>query len=588
MKRNILKQTISLSSPSLRKGLGVGFFSFKLSALILLAGLTACSDYADYNSDYNDVNPGGNLSLWENISQNSQLSNFATILESVNWDKNLNASRFYTVWAPIDGSYDAAEILLKDSADIVHEFVQNHIAASNFPVSGDVDQQVITLNEKTYTLTNNGFASVSYNQPNLPAKNGVIHIMNKNIPFLFNGYEYLSKIQDCSKFVAYCKKYEESYLDEKASVKGPIIEGIQTWLDSVIVVENTLFRNYLRAYIDREDSSYTTMAPTDKAWNDAYALIKKNYNYLASYKWQDLSKAGTTAASSISVTAGSVDDKMDAKYFTDSIVSRRLVANLTYNNNDVYNSFMKPEVGSLIGDTIFTTRGSKLTNVPEILSHVVGKKVQMSNGWSNKMDSLAFLPWETYNPEIRTTNVGRMLAVKNNQVSRIRIDRSELDSSMVILDDPEEEELTFIKAEPSTLSGKPELDIYLNDVRSATYNMYVVMVPACVEDSTAKRLPYALRFDLSYTNASGGLQKQTWGSTSAPIMTDANKVDTISLGTFTFPICYYGREAAPNLKISHTVTSFTSSNRNKYEQILRVAAIILKPVEQEEYEKANK
>lgn len=550
-------------------------------------GLLSCSDFKDYNSDYTDVNPEGNLTLWENISENPQLTSFASILKYVGWDKNLNASRFYTVWAPIDGSYDAAEILAKDSADIVREFVYNHIAASNYPISGDVETSVYTLNEKTYTLTNKGFANVDFYQTNVPSKNGVIHLMNNKIPFLFNIYEYLDKIKDCDKFVKYCKKYEISYLDEKASVKGPIIEGVQTWLDSVMVTENTLFREYLRAYIDREDSTYTLFAPTDQAWTSHYADIKKKYNYIASLKWQDLSKAGTTAASTITVTAGQVEDKMDATYFTDSIVSRKLVANLVYNNNESYNSFMKPEVGTLIEDTIYTTRWDKLSNAPEILSYTVGKKTQMSNGWVNKMDSLAFHPWETYNPEIRTTNVGRMLAVKNSTVSKVHIDRADLDSSMVILDDPEEEELTFIKAEPSTLSGKPELDIYLNDVRSTAYNIYVIMVPACVEDTAATRLPYALRFDLSYSNASGALQKQTWGSTKEPIITSADKVDTLSLGTFTFPVCYYGREAAPNIKISHTVTSFTSSNRKKYEQILRVAAVILKPVEQEEYEKAN-
>ena len=69
-----------------------------------------------------------------------------------------------------------------------------------------------------------------------------------------------------------------------------------------------------------------------------------------------------------------------------------------------------------------------------------------------------------------------------------------------------------------------------------------------------------------------------------PFLVGALKVDTVKLGRITFPICYAGTEAKPNIKVMHSVNSFLSSYKKKYEQVLRVANIILEPVAMEEDE----
>lgn len=548
---------------------------------------TSCSDFDDYNSEHIDVIPEGNQTLWKNISDNADLSNFAKLVEKAGYKDALNSSRYFTVWAPLNSAFKTGEVeqfLELDSAKLLKEFVKNHIADRNYPSSGNVVEKVNTLNKKSYFFDGITFGDVALATPNLPSNNGVIHTMQGRIPFLYNVYENLDNITGCDKLVQYFRKYDLTYLDENASIKGPIIEGIQTWIDSVIVKRNEMFLKDLNVKAESEDSSYTMLLPTDNAWDKAVEKIKPCYNYLASFKWQDLSHAdiGNKTASDSKMTAalGGVDMKIDASYYTDSLVNRNIVDYIVYNNNESYNSFLKPEVGTTIGDTLLTTRGRKLTNVANVLTAGVGERQKLSNGWAQKVDSLVFFPWETYNPTIKTRNVGRQVAVK--EITNWTMEASSLEYANVTLEDSEEE-FTWIEATPATLSGKPELDFYLNNLRSATYNIYVVLV-ADLQKSEEARLPYSLRFDLSYTNESGALQKKTWGDTKNPVMTDPTKVaDTISLGEFTFPICYYGINAAPNLKISHTVTSFTQSNRNKYEQILRVANIILRPVEQDKY-----
>ena len=71
---------------------------------------------------------------------------------------------------------------------------------------------------------------------------------------------------------------------------------------------------------------------------------------------------------------------------------------------------------------------------------------------------------------------------------------------------------------------------------------------------------------------------------------DTSKVDTLYLGEFTFPVCYYGLgdEHCPNIKITSPFSAVTGNVRNDFTRDLRIAAIILKPKELVEFEESNK
>ena len=71
---------------------------------------------------------------------------------------------------------------------------------------------------------------------------------------------------------------------------------------------------------------------------------------------------------------------------------------------------------------------------------------------------------------------------------------------------------------------------------------------------------------------------------------DTSKVDTLYIGEFTFPVCYYGLgdEYCPNIKISTPYSVFTQALREAYTRDFRIASIILKPKELAEFEEQNK
>ena len=85
--------------------------NYLVACLLCCCGATviSCTDYDDYNSVPADALPGANKTLWENISNDQQLTKFAALAQKCNFSEALNSPRFYTVWAPVDGSFDEVE-----------------------------------------------------------------------------------------------------------------------------------------------------------------------------------------------------------------------------------------------------------------------------------------------------------------------------------------------------------------------------------------------------------------------------------------------------------------------------------------------
>ena len=109
---------------------------------LAIAALTfaACSDTWDDHYD----NKGEGMSdatLWQAIKQNSNLSNFAKVVEGCGYDKALNSSQVFTVFAPTNDQFSAqeAEELIAgynaekgkvndDDNTVIKDFLQNNIS----------------------------------------------------------------------------------------------------------------------------------------------------------------------------------------------------------------------------------------------------------------------------------------------------------------------------------------------------------------------------------------------------------------------------------------------------------------------------
>lgn len=551
----------------------------------------SCSDFSDYNETKVDATPSASVTLWQNITENPQLTGFAKLIRKAGFDDDLNTSHFYTVWAPLDGTYDADALLQNDSAEILYQFVKNHIAEYNHVASGVFDKRVRTLNKKSYDFGGKGtytYAGHTVVQPNLPSINGVLHTLSGAAKYYPNIYQYLSMNDTASLLNSYFKKYEYTYLDESNSVPGPMVGGLQTYIDSVMVTENTLLPR-LGSYIDREDSSYTFIIPDNKAWREAYARIGKCFNYIENTVVQDLSSQTGSGSTTIPTKTHTVD----AAYMKDSITSLIMAGTLSFSNNDAYNKWLT-NASLASTDTLRATTRLKLSNPAGILARAVSVDT-MSNGVVHVVDSLAMYPWETYNPELDITPFyNRLARVLTGNSSVVSVSKPDPTKGTF-----ENGSLRYLWVAPTTNYAKPELDLYLPNVLSTTYRFYCVFVPQNVDlDDTATVIkPNQVNFTLSYCNAKGELAEHRFSSkagdnnpkTPTPFENNTEKVDTVYLGQFTFPVAYAGfTDYYPNIKITTPFSVFNKVMMAKYTRDLRIAAIIMKPVEYAEFEEKQK
>ncbi len=595
--------------------------------------MASCSDFSDYNTVPVSSNEAAESTLWENISSNSNLSDFASVLTRVGYDEILDAAHTYTVWAPVNGSFSLDSLNQLSDDKVSKEFVQNLIADYSHQESDVSDSVICMLNEKLQKFTGKISGTLTFGskeilpnetQPsvyNYPSVNGLLYTLSSPVEFRYNGYEYISEASSfASQLANHVARYEVRQLDEDASVKGEIIDGLQHYDDSVIVVSNTLIENTLNAKLSSEDSLYTVLIPTDEAWNSAYETISDYFNYIETINYQDLSstavgttKGGTTPTSAtgratiMSASLGSTSVTLDsppadaeiqdvATYWTDSITKNRMMRKLIYSENvKRYNSKLATDdkyINFAANDSLYTTTRNFITDF-SLWNDAMDEVVNLSNGHARIVNNFPFVSEEFYAPTIYTRNLARCVTATGYSSEYVQIDKSELDPAVVQLEEGEDV-LSYVKAVvPTGSTFAPELDFYLSDVLSTTYDIYAVVVPAFLDDTTVDHKPYTLRFDINYTDAdnnqiAGRFDGEGIVSTSSEMtrvsafVCGDEKVDTIKLGRITFPICYYGTEAQPNIKAYCTLSSFSSSNRARYEQQIRIANIIMVPVSDEE------
>lgn len=273
-------------------------FSFLTASMLFT--FSSCAD--DHFNIGQDVT--GTKTIWENIKENQEVSDYAYILEhlpyslkekgftSETYAEVLNGDQTFTIWAPKNGSYNfeyykkLIESGIEDSIKKVeNEFVRNNMTRYTHIMNGQEAQKLILLNGKRATLdfANNTFRGQSIIRPNIGSSNGVLHITQSPASFIPNIYEYIQTRTDATMLNKFLKKYEVEEFDEYSSSAGPTVNGTATWVDSVTFRYNT----YLTSVVEREDSNYVAIVPTDKAWNSVYDKIAKFYNYKKYYSQFD-------------------------------------------------------------------------------------------------------------------------------------------------------------------------------------------------------------------------------------------------------------------------------------------------------------
>ncbi len=536
--------------------------------------------------------------------------------------------------------------MLEDEEDVnagynvQQQFLGNHIALWRHNISEPGIDTVKMINGKNivFDKLNKTFAGYDLGgegEYNIPAVNGVIHVLKGVAPFHYNFYETLKFLTPRTKFGDYVVGKDTTYFSASSSIEGlPDENGNPTYVDSVYRTSNRLFEStrYLPrdgsekwqmaekgfgAPINNEDSVFVMIMPNDVAWDAAYEMLKPAYKYSPAY--EDKIK-GETSNQIIAI-------KEDPDSLQDISIKMDLVAPLVYNIHkqpkrgsemwtlDMFKEYkgngLNPESPD---DYLLNTFGDTLRSIPGVWDKASlfgdAEAKDMSNGIAFEVDSWNF-PKAYYTPDVEV-EIENSYMFYNYPKYENRIGRS---SKIYTFSNEAFKAVTDVYGKVSrnnfyhftgstdTSSPKIEIKLFGNDpnayvpgaqVMSGKYDIQIVLVPRWYVDiAKASEIDeyyldpespemqyilshnkYKFKWQVTYCNgASTGRDRTTSAVT---VESEGVKVDTVTVvEDFEFPYSYKNmRFTYPTIILEESINSKDFGNGYVYD--IAIDKIILK------------
>lgn len=542
------------------------------SAVALLTAslaLTACNDTWD---DHYDPAVSANGTIWQALQGNPNLTNFTKVVKACGYDQTLNGSQTFSVFAPVDADFtaDKADQLIasyneqksrgvKDNDNsVIRQFLQNHITLYNHPVSSLTNDSITMMNGKYQVLTSSTIGATRLESSNALYSNGVLFTINKQMEYFPNVFEYLALDADVDSAYNFLESYNVYKFDADKSVAGGIEDGKVVYLDSVMVMSNTLFDYY--GEINTEDSTYWMVVPTNTEWNRMVAQYEPYFMYDNTVNKRDSMQF---ANSRLSILRGAIFSMSEnnEQAMADSVMSTMAYsyeARKYYEQDYPYGLYYKPYA-----------EGGVFSGV---------QSVECSNGKVMKAASFNIKPEQTFLQTIKIEAENSMMIDSvSNAIDPVTVRR-------VSNDNPFYNKVSgnaFIEVIPKDNNSNPSVFLKVPDVlANMKYDVYVVMAPALAYDTLAtaeNRMSTRMQCKMEYPELTGKSNSETLKlNNKTTFEPKEDVVDTVLVAeNFKFPACSFGlSEAKVHLQLSSRVTS---SQTNKYTRTLRIDCLILKP-----------
>ena len=546
-----------------------------ICAVCLASVMGACSD--EWNDHYaEDATLDG--SLWEAIKGNSELSNFASVVEATGYDARLASSQMFTVFAPTNANFSASDAqtlisryqaeksrnIRDDDNQVVRQFIQNHIALFNRSVSSLTNDSITMMNGKYEVVTNSKFGDTNLTDKNKFYTNGVLYTIDRPEQYFANVYEYLSQDGETDSLYNFLSSYSAYEFDAETSVPGDIVNGKTVYLDSVFHLRNTMLNQY--GLINREDSNYLALAPTDRVWSQLYNDYVRYFNYNdLTTKRDSMIRTQTRHA----IARGTIFNLNQQPSLADSAVSteyQRLYRNLSNYDEKRYYVYNQPNAAGGI--------------------FAGAEAVTCSNGQVLKQDNWKIDKRQTFLQEIKVE------AEQSRYQDTIVQAKDPLSIRAVPMSNPFYGKVSsnyFVEAQPLSTASATEVRYRIPDqLSNVGYDIYAVFVPAIAYDENASaddRLPNRLRFKITHQNQAGSVTTTTLRNpidNSANYVTHADVIDSVLVASnYVFPTCALGLPQGDEQVTLDITVTMTSAMSSTYTRTLRLDCIILRPHEEE-------
>ena len=576
----------------IKKALSLGVLAF--------AGLFALYSCADKWEDHYETVQGETYqgTLFDYLeSQSEQLSDFAEILKAVGYDYNLSSDQMFTVWAPVNGSFDKEALLTMiengDKERVIERFVQNHVALYSISLSPNA-QDVTLQNSKVIKLSTAAeakFGDCEIVKSNVACKNGVFNIIaaeNIYVPTIYeimedDFKEYLLANPDLNpkevvSMMSFLDAYNADSLDESKSVfLGLDMSGNRVYIDSVMIRNNTILK-MLDALVYEEDSTYWTIVPTVEAYQQRYEEAKKFLVYNPS----------------VNAVSPIMADSLQNRY-ANLFAMRDLFYNI--NANEYYTDSLKSTDYSSLSWKEHVYRGDPFGSEGILANAEV---VECSNGNIYKVNEYPFSIYDQFFKEIPVSLNNYLVDNTPGNTKNCTMDPVPTGRAIHMDETGKVWNLDYLHLIPSTNLVQPQVTFKITGTLSGTYDLKLVtlsprfLIQGTMDDEevAANDKLYKFRVNLFQRNDKGEMPAKatalyvpgtkTRDFESHPLTELATPYDTIDICPITLDHCYYGRDEAGIMV--QLVTNVSSSLLNKgYSREMLLHKILLVPhVEEEE------
>lgn len=562
---------------------------------LALAALTfaACSD--KWDDHYDNKGEGANgASLWQAIEENSNLSNFASVVKACGYDKSLASSQVFTVFAPTNDQFTAEEAqqliaeynaekgkVTEDDNTVIKEFIQNHIALYNHSIAETSNDSLVLMNGKKTLLTGSLFGENTILKKNQHYANGVLFIIQGKAQYFPTVFEYLRKDADLDSIASFfynSRFYRKEFLPAR-SVAGGLENGKTVYLDSVFVQQNDLW-DYLWAYTNEEDSTYWMVVPTNKEWKKLIEEYEPYFNYDNNVRFRD-SLAYTLPR--IAIVDGATFSRTlnPDSHLTDSALSTSAAESYIYrdsywgNKNLHYYQFGSKSAENTQKPFLPTGIFSDTENI-----ECSNGQVMKSDNWKiNKLNT--FYQWKIYEAEMTSA----VREVSKKDVNGESVPTVTAVTRRVSNDNRFYNKVwnnAFVEFQQNYTTQNHTVVFNIDNVLSNIgYDIYLVTAPALANDSNAtaaQRIPVKMDCAISYHDQNGESKREVLKSKA---VNNPDIVDYILLAEdFKFPTATFGLRETNETQVSLEVKTNVSArelSQKSFDRTLRIDCIMLIP-----------
>lgn len=518
--------------------------------LCVLGGMSGCT--GTWDDHYGEEADLPTVTLLELIQKQPQLSNFLTLLQKTHVYNNnhatgvtfadlLGADQALTVWAPVNGTYNADSLLdlcqtAEGDSTVGQHFVMNHIAHNLFNMNEQTKENVQMLNNKYLPLLSNALynATIVPENSNLPAKNGLLHVVRDDVQYTYNIYEALTSMEEFAHFGRFLSHYEKQELDEQRSIVAGIVDGQKIYSDSVMMKENALFRVFDQ--IMSEDSAFLMLAPDATIWQTVYEEAAQYFNYGAMPKADSISEYWATMS-----LMGDLVYNRNIQHPQDSLFSTSFRA-----RDWPYHVYYKP----LAADGLLAKSNFK-------------DSLLCSNGYIYRLKQWPFTPKDLYFHPIITQG--------EREASIREYKDCTMNYRSVVADSVSGN--AYVDIVPRTSTSNWQATFEIANTLSGTYDICAVILPKTTYNPNSRDFkPNKFVATLNYVDLDGEAKKQEYPT---EITNNPYVVDTVVIGRFTFPTCNYQQT---DVNVSLQLKCSIGNRQTSYSREMYLDCIYLKPV----------